>query len=221
MVSEFTEYNVLKHQYRDPWLAKRVKSLYISTDAIESLFKEWPSFMLPSRPPWWNAILSLLPDAVLKTVAFPEPKPPSQKKDECTNIDAEELSNLILDAADGMTNIEKLEFHTISSSSELGFELEFLHLLCSRLQHLRTLTFWVGTDKVHLVLPVLQFCGLKEITLHIHAHGAPQASASADACPRIRQFLRGLAPTLESLTVSTFDRVVIEQISSTLHEDSE
>ncbi|KAF4583430.1 hypothetical protein EYR38_002181 [Pleurotus pulmonarius] len=204
---------------RDPWLAKRVKSLYISTDAIELLFKEWPSFLLPSRTPWWSAILSLLPNAVLKTVAFPEPKPPPQKKDECTNIDAEELSNLILDAADGMTNIEKLEFHTISVSNDLGFELEFLRLLCSRLQRLRTLTYWVGTDKVHLALPILQFCSLKEITLHIHAHGAPQASASADACPRIRQFLRGLAPTLESLTVSTFDREVIEQISSTLHED--
>ncbi|KAF7426145.1 hypothetical protein PC9H_008511 [Pleurotus ostreatus] len=202
---------------RDPWLAKRVKSLYISTDAIELLFKDWSSFLLPSRPHWWNAILSLLPDAVLKTVAFPEPKPPPEKKDECTNIGAEEISNLILDAADGMTNIEKLEFHS-TPTSELDFELEFMRLLCSRLQHLQTLTFWVGTDKVHLVLPVLQFCNLKKITLHIHACGAGGPAPSADACPRIRQFLRYFAPTLESLTVSTFDREVIERMSLALHD---
>ncbi|KAF9495011.1 hypothetical protein BDN71DRAFT_1590039 [Pleurotus eryngii] len=149
-------------------------------------------------------MLSLLPDAVLKMVTFLEPKPPSEKKDGCTNIDAEGISNLILDAADGMTNVEKLEFYS-TPTSELDFELEFLRILCSRLQHLQTLTFWAGTDKLHLVLPVLQFCNLKEVTLHIQAHGAGGTAPSADACLRMRQFLRYFAPTLESLTVSTFD----------------
>ncbi|KAF4593603.1 hypothetical protein EYR40_008390 [Pleurotus pulmonarius] len=187
------------HRVRDPWLAKRVKSLCISIDAMSQLVTR---YSVPRRR-WWHA-------------GTKESPPIEQAPHERTTEDAEALSTILLDAIRGMKNVQEVEIHAGSiATGELEFELELMQLLCSRFRSVQILKLWSPIDKLHLVLPTLQFCNLKEAVLLLYG----QSEASADILSRVHHFLRLLAPTLEHLTLCAYDHEVVSRISSLFHRD--
>ncbi|KAL4259750.1 hypothetical protein AB1N83_009354 [Pleurotus pulmonarius] len=205
---------------KDPWLAKRVKSLYLATGAVgaraDASRVALPVSKAKSHAGYSDILSSFLPSVVRKRVTYglAEDIIDGTQLD-VTSTSAESLLPLLYVVLDQLKNVSELDI-IADHTGDSDFELDFLRKLCCLFASRSVQALGLRIYELHLILPFTQFVGLKKVSLTLLPSPNPSA-LSADAFSQLLQFLNRIAPSVEVLCFATPDYGIVEQLSSSLH----
>ncbi|KDQ25991.1 hypothetical protein PLEOSDRAFT_1106874 [Pleurotus ostreatus PC15] len=210
---------LLIQSLKDPWLAKRVKSLYLATGAVGARV-DASRLALPkpkNRLGYSDILASFLPSVVRRWVTNVPVEVIDDIQSDATSMSAESLLPLLDVVLDQLKNVSELEI-ILDHAGNLAFELDFLRklycLFVSR--NIQALSLQFYDYKLSLVLPLTPFIGLRKVSLTLLPPLNP-SPLSADAFSALHQFLERIAPSVEDLSFATPDFDIVKQLASSLH----
>ncbi|KAF7422757.1 hypothetical protein PC9H_010915 [Pleurotus ostreatus] len=210
---------LLIQSLKDPWLAKRVKSLYLATGAVGARV-DASRLALPkpkNRLGYSDILASFLPSVVRRWVTNVPVEVIDDIQSDATSMSAESLLPLLDVVLDQLKNVSELEI-ILDHAGNLDFELDFLRklycLFVSR--NIQALSLQFYDYKLSLVLPLTPFIGLRKVSLTLLPPLNP-SPLSADAFSALHQFLERIAPSVEDLSFATPDFDIVKQLASSLH----
>ncbi|KAJ8691324.1 hypothetical protein PTI98_010907 [Pleurotus ostreatus] len=159
---------LLIQSLKDPWLAKRVKSLYLATGAVGARV-DASRLALPkpkNRLGYSDILASFLPSVVRRWVTNVPVEVIDDIQSDATSMSAESLLPLLDVVLDQLKNVSELEI-ILDHAGNLDFELDFLRklycLFVSR--NIQALSLQFYDYKLSLVLPLTPFIGLRKVSL--------------------------------------------------------